>query len=126
MLLCPKCHARFEAGTESCPKCRGPLIGLVRGESSGRAGRAANSGGFDEPSEGDEPLIRLLAEVPLPEVAGMIEEFLKSSGIECVTTTESIGLLYRLPMPLASSRIFVRESDYDEARELISHFFTSD
>lgn len=120
MLLCPKCHSRFATGTESCPKCRGPLIGVVRGSVSGQAGRVPESPGDDE------PLIRLLAEVPLPEVAGMIEEFLKSSGIECVTTTESIGLLYRLPVPLASSRIFVRESDYDEARELISHFFTSD
>jgi hypothetical protein len=114
MPLCPKCHARYAAGASSCPTCRVPLLGVVE-----RSGLEA------EPEPEFESL-KLLAEVALPEMAGMIEEFLKSSGIGCVVQTESIGLLYRLPLPLASSRIFVRESDFDEARELMSHFFTSD
>jgi hypothetical protein len=68
----------------------------------------------------------LLLEEPLPEMAAMIQEFLQNSGIVCVVQSETIGLLYRLPMlgsSFSGARVYVRASDFAEARELVAHFF---
>lgn len=119
MPICPKCHAEFEDGTESCPTCGVPLLEVVPGVEPGWPDDAVPI------VEDGEPL-KLLMEVSLPEMAGMIQEFLQNCGIRCWAHTDSMGLLYRLPAPLASSRVFVRESDFEEARELISHFFNPD
>ncbi len=77
------------------------------------------------PSSGEERLVLLLEE-PLPEIAEMIAEFLQNCGIRCIVNSESIGLLYRLPAPgapISRVRVYVLESDFQEARELVAHFF---
>ena len=61
--------------------------------------------------------------VPMPEMAGMIREFLLNCGIGCVVHADPIGQLYRLPVPLSRARVFVREADWDEARQLVDQFF---
>jgi len=76
--------------------------------------------------EGEGDRMVLLLEEPLPEMAGMICEFLQNCGIRSIAHADSIGLLYRLPAPgapMSRSRVYVMESDYQEARELIAHFF---
>jgi hypothetical protein len=72
----------------------------------------------------DPERLLLLLEEPLPEMAEMIREFLQNCGIGCVVQSESIGLLYRLPAPISRARVLVLESDFQEARELVAHFFS--
>jgi hypothetical protein len=114
--------------------------GTREGRASGKPVRGDSSPGG--PSEGrrrahadpppapavptaEEKLILLLEE-PLPEMAEMISEFLENCGIRSVVHSESIGLLYRLPAPgapISRARVYVLESDFQEARELVAHFF---
>src|SRR5512140_2030298 len=116
------------------PRAPFQLGGLPRG-GAGRGGRgdpdAATAvqapdpvAGGNTPS-GEERLLLLLEE-PLPEIAEMIAEFLQNCGIRCIVNSESIGLLYRLPAPgapISRVRVYVLESDFQEARELVAHFF---
>jgi hypothetical protein len=79
--------------------------------------------GSDDP-EGQERFVLLLEE-PLYEMAGMIREFLQNCGIEVLVRSESIGLIYR-PAPgarISCTRVYVHHSDFQEARELVAHFF---
>jgi len=87
---------------------------------------AAEAAPAREPSEEPSNRLLLLLEEPLPEMAAMIREFLHNCGIDCIVHSESIGLLYRLPAPgapISRARLYVRESDWHEARELVTNFF---
>jgi hypothetical protein len=102
-----------------------PRVASAEGAAHGAAepALAVDSGDEDEP--GDDRLVLLLEE-PMPEMAAMIQEFLQNSGIACVVQSETIGLLYRLPMlgsSFSGARVYVRASDFAEARELVAHFF---
>lgn len=152
MPVCTRCRTHVAAGLTSCPSCKAPVMDVVRpaeppegapkpdlpgvpretprgasaeGAVHGAAepALAVDSGDEDEP--GDDRLVLLLEE-PLPEMAAMIQEFLQNSGIVCVVQSETIGLLYRLPMlgsSFSGARVYVRASDFAEARELVAHFF---
>ena len=138
MSVCPRCHSRFEQGEERCPACRAPLLGVVTGcADADRRSAVAAAGGVrvvestpvessgSENPDGEERFVLLLEE-PLYEMAAMIREFLQNCGIGVLVQGESIGLLYRLPAfgaPISRSRVYVHESDFQEARELVAHFF---
>jgi hypothetical protein len=150
MPVCPKCRSEFEQGADWCAACDTVLLDVVSADrptpiepgdraAAGYPRGPDRSGGAPEgrlavqadplPSSAtdspDERLILLLEE-PLPEMAEMICEFLQNCGIRSVVHSESIGLLYRLPAPgapISRSRVYVFESDYQEARELVAHFF---
>jgi hypothetical protein len=147
MPVCPRCRSEFERGSEWCAACDVLLLDVIRPENSasplpdGVEGSARgnitapnrrNPGSPDRNSTmspeapAAEERLLLLLEEPLPEMAEMIREFLQNCGIGCVVQSESIGLLYRLPAPgapISRARVFVLESDYPEARELVAHFF---
>ena len=152
MPVCTRCRAQLAAGLTTCPTCKAPVMSVVRADGgppeASRAGgpgasRPVSRGMADdvpanaqavpavEPAPGDgdddgEDRMVLLLEEPMPEMAAMIQEFLQNSGIVCVTQSEPIGLLYRLPMlgsAFSGARVFVRASDFVEARELVAHFF---
>jgi hypothetical protein len=139
MPVCPRCRSEFERGFEWCVACDVLLLDVVFLENGGQQAsprRGVTSGvsqtdspGEESHSHGDrhsQERLLLLLEEPLPEMAEMIREFLQNCGIGCVVQSESIGLLYRLPAPgapISRARVFVLESDYQEARELVAHFF---
>ena len=147
MPVCPKCRSEFERGADWCAACDAVLLDVVSAArptpiEPGERAATAHARGNERPGgapEGrlavradplasdssDERLI-LLIEEPLPEMAEMICEFLQNCGIRSVVHSESIGLLYRLPAPgapISRSRVYVFESDYQEAREVVAHFF---
>lgn len=131
MPICTRCHARVDDGTGICARCNAPVVSVLDGGRGAGGRRSTPTAPGSTPAhaggkEADEDRLVLLLEEPLPEVAAMIREFLENSGIACVVHAESIGLLYRLPLTGASfsgARVFVRASDYPEARELVTHFF---
>lgn len=117
MSVCSRCHRRFELDEGRCPACQAPLLEVV--------GSADPVG--SEPADDSEEQGRfvLLLEEPLYEMAAMIQEFLQNCGIGVFLRSEPIGLLYR-PVPgadISSTRVYVHESDFPEARELVAHFF---
>ncbi|TPW02048.1 MAG: hypothetical protein FD129_3256 [bacterium] len=71
--------------------------------------------------EKDDGALKLLIEEPMPEMAAMIREFLLDCGIGSVVQSGPIGYPHRLP--LSRARVFVREKDWAEARQLIDQFF---
>jgi hypothetical protein len=124
MSVCPRCHTRSEPGEERCSACGSPLLELVMGPPAVPGYPET----LDLESDGPENGARfiLLLEEPLYEMAAMIREFLQNCGIGVLIHGEPISLFYRGPgsgADLSLSRVYVHESDFQEARELVAHFF---
>lgn len=127
MRICPKCRVQFGSNITKCFSCNVLLLSVVQG-GAGEFGALDDGSGLETGETGGpaQEKLLLIHEEPLPEMAAMIKEFLHNSGIDCIVHGESIGLLYRLPVPgapISRSRLYVRESDYHEARELVTNFF---
>jgi hypothetical protein len=137
MPVCPRCHKEYAAPEERCLRCEVPLLGIVPGRFDLESPLAVDADAFDEPTreselatddheeEGDDDPLQLLLEEPIPEIAEMVGEFLKDCGIRVVITPDTIGRLYRLPVPLSQTRLYVRASEFAEARDLIQRFTRS-
>jgi hypothetical protein len=134
MTVCPRCHTVYPPFTGRCARCDVPLLTAIPGHAdSGDSPDIVVNSPIptprvepepDDHDENDDPL-RLLLEEPIPEIAEMLGEFLKDCGIRAIVHTESIGRLYRLPVPLSGTKIYVRASELAEARELIQRFTRS-
>ena len=126
MTICPRCHVEQEPGTPACPVCRVGMLEVVeippRHDLEWIADEEADLLEIDPDHPGDAPL-RLLLEEPVPGMAAMIREFLDNNGIESVVDSNKRNLPFYLPTPLIRARVYVRDEDFDEARELIDHFF---
>ncbi len=127
MRFCPRCRSRFVSGSAKCPDCNILLLSVIPGGHPRSGAPDGEDTGFDpETGPSSPPKLLLLHEESLPEMAAMIKEFLQNCGIDCIVHCESIGLLYRLPgpgAPISRARLYVRDSDYHEARELVTNFF---
>lgn len=131
MPICPRCRLRYDHETDRCPDCDivllevlemdGPLPDMDDGDSNDEDDWVEPINGT--PLDKQDEALKLLLEEPMPEMAGMIREFLLNCGIGCVVHADPIGQLYRLPVPLSRARVFVREKDWDEARQLVDQFF---
>ena len=128
MPICPRCRSRYDYDTERCPACDVVLLEVLEME-----GPLPDMEDFEEddwvepvgetPVDKSDGALKLLIEEPMPEMAAMIREFLQNCGIGCVVHEDPIGHLYRLPVPLSRARVYVRETDWDEARQLVDQFF---
>lgn len=135
MPVCPRCHDEYASPADRCVRCDVPLLEVIRRradvepppapEPRAVEGAHPDDHGTDDVESGDDPL-KLLLEEPIPEIAEMLGEFLRECGIRAVVHTDTIGRLYRLPVPLSQARILVPASDFAEARELIQRFSRPD